>query len=61
MMQKEELLTVEALATWLSVPVATIYRWNHLGTGPRPIRVGRHVRFRSSDVEAWISTNEGGN
>jgi excisionase family DNA binding protein len=49
-----ELLTVEQLAELLGVPVATVYRWNYLGTGPQRLAIGRHVRYRLSDVEAWL-------
>ena len=52
----EQLIDVEALAEYLDVPAATVYRWNYLGTGPSLIKVGRHVRYRSSDVEAWLET-----
>ncbi len=52
----DELLTVKQLAELLQVPVATIYRWRHLGEGPRGIRIsGRHVRYRRGDVEAFLS------
>ncbi len=44
----------ETLADYLDVPVRTVYSWNHSGTGPRPIRVGKHVRYRRADVEAWL-------
>jgi excisionase family DNA binding protein len=44
----------EGLATVLNVPVATVYRWNSTGTGPRRIHVGKHVRYRRADVEAWL-------
>ncbi len=50
----EPLLTVEELAGYLGVPVATIYDWRVDGKGPRAIRVGRHVKFAVSDVRAWI-------
>jgi excisionase family DNA binding protein len=49
----EKLLTVAELADHLGVPVATIYRWNCLGTGPRVVRVGRYARYRRADVEEW--------
>ncbi len=49
-----ELLSVEQLAELLGVPVATVYRWNYLGTGPQRLAIGRHVRYRLSDVEAWL-------
>ena len=49
------LLTVQDLADYLDVPVATIYAWRYRRQGPPGFRVGRHLRFRSSDVERWIS------
>jgi excisionase family DNA binding protein len=49
-----EFLTLAELAEMLRVPVPTIYKWRHLNEGPRGIRVGRHVRYRRSDVEAWL-------
>ncbi len=50
----ESLLTVRDLATYLGVPVATIYGHNSRGTGPRRVRVGKYVRYRKADVDAWL-------
>ncbi len=50
----DRLLTVEELANYLDVPVATIYAWRHRRQGPPGFRVGRHLRFRYSDVQRWI-------
>jgi len=50
----ERLLTVEEVAEWLGVPVGTIYAWRYRGCGPVSYKVGRHVRFRREDVEAWL-------
>jgi excisionase family DNA binding protein len=47
-------LTTDQLAGMLQVPVATVYAWRHKGEGPPGIRVGRHVRYREADVEAWL-------
>ena len=55
----DALLTVPALAEYLSVPVGTVYRWNYVGTGPRACRVGRFVRYRRSDVDAWLEAHAG--
>jgi predicted DNA-binding transcriptional regulator AlpA len=30
-----------------------VYRWNSDGTGPRRLKIGKHVRYRLVDVEAW--------
>ena len=50
----DRLLTVEDLADYLDVPVATIYAWRYRRQGPPGFRVGRYLRFRRSDVERWI-------
>jgi hypothetical protein len=36
------------------VPPRTVYNWRTRGLGPRGIRVGRHVRYRLADVDAWL-------
>lgn len=50
---RETHLTIKDLAEREGVPVATVYRWNSDGTGPRYLKVGRHVRYRLADVLAW--------
>ena len=53
-MTMDKLLSAAEVAEALGVPVGTVYAWNHRGTGPRPISVGRHVRYREAEVEAWL-------
>ena len=55
---QEALLSPQDLAKLCGVPVATIYRWNHCGDGPMPLHVGRHVRYRPSDVDLWLEAQE---
>ena len=50
----DRLLTVEDLADYLGVPVATIYAWRYRHQGPPGCRIGRHLRFRWNDVQSWI-------
>ena len=47
-------LTTSQVAEYLSVPVSTLYQWRHRGLGPRAARVGRHLRYRRSDVDRWV-------
>jgi excisionase family DNA binding protein len=49
-----KLWTVADVAQYLGVPVKTLYRWRCVGYGPPGCRVGRYVRYRGSDVEAWV-------
>ncbi|WP_424533598.1 helix-turn-helix transcriptional regulator [Sphaerisporangium viridialbum] len=49
----ERHLTPEDLADRVGIPVATIYQWNSRGTGPRFMKIGKHVRYKIADVVAW--------
>lgn len=51
----DRLLSVEDLAAYLGVPLATIYAWRYRRQGPPGFRVGRHLRFREKDIEEWIA------
>lgn len=55
-----EIMTLQEAAAYLKVPVATLYAWRTQGTGPRGARVGRYVRYRRSDVDAWLDAQSGG-
>lgn len=50
----EPVLTTSELAAHLGVPVQTIHDLRHSGRGPRGIHVGRELRFRVSEIEAWL-------
>lgn len=52
-MTQNRLLTAPEVADYLGVPLATLYQWRTKGTAPRGVKVGRHIRFRPADVEAW--------
>jgi excisionase family DNA binding protein len=47
-------MTIAELAHYLGVSVNTIYEWNSVGSGPAYYRVGRYVRYKKEDVEAWL-------
>jgi excisionase family DNA binding protein len=48
------LMTPQEVADFLAVPVLTLQTWRAKRKGPRVYRVGRHVRYRRDDVEAWL-------
>jgi excisionase family DNA binding protein len=52
------LLSPAELAAYLNVPIKSVYRWRTTGDGPRGIRVGKHVRYRQTDVDAWLTRRE---
>jgi excisionase family DNA binding protein len=52
--RSDALLTSEEVAAYLRVPRSTLYGWKYRGDGPPAIRVGRLLRYRSSEVERWL-------
>lgn len=50
----DPLLTVDEVAAWLRKPKATLYAWRTRGQGPRGIKVGGDLRYRRSDVNAYL-------
>ena len=53
-MAPDQLLSIDQVAEYLNVPKSTVYKWNQHGTGPRFLKVGRYVRYRLADVDAWL-------
>lgn len=53
-----ESVSLSELADRLGCPVETIYDLRSQGRGPRGFRVGRQLRFRVSEVEAWLTRLE---
>ena len=51
-------LTLSQLASQLGVSVQTLYDLRSQGRGPRGFRVGRELRFRVSEVDAWLAQLE---
>ncbi len=50
------MIDVTEVATILSVSTRTVWRLVSSGELPQPIRFGRNVRWRTSDIEGWIET-----
>jgi excisionase family DNA binding protein len=52
----DEPLAAQELADYLKIPLATIYNQRQEGTGVPGLRIGKHLRFRRSDVEMWLES-----
>ena len=52
------LLSTEEVARILVVPTSTLYGWRYKGTGPKAYRVGKHLRYRFSDVLEWLERSD---
>lgn len=48
-----QLWSITRLAKYLDVPIATIRDWAHKRKIPF-LKVGRHIRFKSSDIDTWL-------
>lgn len=51
-----KLMNSTELADYLGVPLQTIYAWRCRKQGPRAIRLGRALHWRTEDVEAWLDS-----
>jgi excisionase family DNA binding protein len=47
-------MTLEDVSKYLDIPMKTLRKWRLDGSGPRAFKVGRHLRFRRSDVDEWL-------
>ena len=54
----EPVLSLTELAAHLTVSAQTLYDLRSKGRGPRGFRVGRELRFRRSEVDAWLARME---
>ena len=53
------LIIRQELETAFKVSPATIYRWIKEGSFPPPVRLGANmVRWKASDIEAWMMQKE---
>jgi hypothetical protein len=53
-------LTRKEVSVREKIPVATLAEWASQGKGPRYALLGRHARYRLSDVMAWEEAQFGG-
>lgn len=45
---------IKDVAEFLGIPEQTLYQWRSKGYGPPGRRVGKYVKYRQVDVEAWF-------
>jgi excisionase family DNA binding protein len=53
----EPLLTLDDVVAYLGIPKNTLYRWRVDGEGPRAMKIGKHLRYRRTELEAWLEAN----
>lgn len=58
MTNTDMLLTPSAVAAYLGRSVPALAQMRYRGTGPRFIHAGSRIRYRQSDVDAWLLAGE---
>jgi predicted DNA-binding transcriptional regulator AlpA len=56
----EELLNEYDVARITGLSVASVRRWRLLKQGPRYIKIGAAVRYKTEDVQAWLKSRPTG-
>jgi excisionase family DNA binding protein len=54
-----ELLSLRELAEYLGISPSSIHYWRAQGRGPRGFRIGKQLRFKTADVDAWLQEQAG--
>jgi excisionase family DNA binding protein len=54
--ESHEIMTIEEVASYLRIPVSTVYRLAQQGRIPAS-KVGRQWRFRRQAIERWLEAN----
>lgn len=57
---REPLGSQPEVAEYLGIPERTLEHWRQADVGPRYFSVRRHVRYRWSDVDAWLASQPQG-
>lgn len=52
---ESQLISVDVLASMIDLSPRTVWRMVSARTVPPPIRLGKSVRWRKSDIETWIA------
>lgn len=50
-----ELMTLPEVCELLGISEATAYYWRQKSYGPKGARIGKQLRYRRADVEAWLN------
>lgn len=53
-----QLMKMSDVAEAVQVPIRTVYYWQQKGVGPKALLLGRHLRVRRADFEAWLSSRD---
>jgi hypothetical protein len=57
MTSENKLLTQAEAGEYLSLSPRLLQQWRYLGQGPPYARLGRHIRYRRADLDAWVAVN----
>ena len=56
-MKPDRLMTLDEVAGYLGVTSNAMYTMRHRGRGPQAFRLGTRLRYRRSEVDAWLEAH----
>ena len=56
--QKAIILTTPQAARYLGLAVSTLNKWRCFGDGPKFLKLGRAVRYRQEDLDAFLMSRQ---
>ncbi|MPZ60099.1 MAG: helix-turn-helix domain-containing protein [Propionibacteriales bacterium] len=49
-------LSTAQVAERYEIPEPTVRYWRHIGYGPTPAKLGRHIRYLAADWDAFLKS-----
>lgn len=59
-LRERKLLTEHDICDLTGMSIATVRRWRLFGRGPRFLKLGASVRYRTEDLDLWLDRLPGG-
>lgn len=50
-----EIMTAQRCATYTGFSAKSLDQWRNSGDGPKFVKVSNRVRYRKTDIDAWIA------
>lgn len=54
---RKPVLTVKEAAEYLGLAQSTLNKWRCIGGGPEYLKLGKVIRYRQSDLDAFLKSN----
>jgi len=55
---KPNIMTTREAANYLGLAISTLNKWRCFGDGPKFLKLGRAIRYRQEDLDAFLMSRQ---